>query len=195
MNLLFLLLGGGLGYAIFRPQEKDVVVVTDDEGVAGGLAGVTSIEIDGADSLDNLETASAESEGVPEKTFGGTDDVFGGGDVQTGTSTTIKDPRPTGVDVTGRPVSPIRGGGTSSPVKRPTGKPAPSTIAQSKLVESQIRQSRPPNPKIKGDRGTSFGKVTRSAIPKKKGFDGFYTDFDGVEDKNYGSRTEFDGVE
>ena len=194
MNLLFLLLGGGLGYAIFRPQEKDVVVVTDDEGVAGGLAGVTSIEIDGADTLDNLETASAESDGVPDKIFGGTDDVFGGGDVQTGTSTTIKDPRPTGVDVTGSPVSTL-GGGYSSPVKRPTGKPAPTSISQTKLVESQRRRSIPPNPRIRGDRGTAFGRVTRQPIPKKKGFDGLYTDFDGVEDKNYGGRTGFDGVE
>ena len=181
MNLLLLLLGSGLGYMAFRPKKKDIVVVTDDEGVAQGLAGVTSIEIDGAEAMD---IASAESEGVPDKIFGGTESVFGDGGVQTGTSTTTKTPRP--------PVSTL-GGGVSSPVKRPTGKPAPTSTAISKLQATQSRSNIRANPKIKGDTGTTFGTITREKA--KKGFDGMFTDFDGVEDKNYGNRTEFDGVD
>lgn len=187
MNLLFILLGGGLGYAIFRPQKKDVVVVTDDEGVAGGLAGVTSIDIDSGDGGD--------VEGSTDKIFGGTDEVFGGGDVQTGTSTTIKDggnPNRT-TDVTGSPVS-TSGGGYSA-TDRPIGVKTPTRTAITSLQKTQSRGRTFPtktNPKP-----SPYGTITRTrpAPPKKKGFDGYYTDFDGVEDKNYGSRSEFDGVE
>ena len=138
--------------------------------VAGGLTGVTSVDIQG--------------EAVGEKIFGGTDDVFGNGDVQTGTSTTIKDPRPTGT-----------GGGTSAPPKTPTttGTTDVTGSQVSALQKVQTSRNIAPNPKIKGDKGTTFGTITRT--DSKKGFDGYYTDFDGVEDKNYGSRTEFDGVE
>ena len=181
MNLLLLLLGSGLGYMAFRPKKKDIVVVTDDEGVAQGLAGVTSIEIDGAEAMD---IAEAQSEGVPDKIFGGTESVFGDGGVQTGTSTTTKTPRP--------PVSTL-GGGVSSPVKRPTGKPAPTSTDIVRLQKIQTTKNVKPSPKIKGDTGTTFGTTTRT--DKKKGFDGMFTDFDGVEDKNYGNRTEFDGVD
>jgi hypothetical protein len=182
--LLFL----GLGYLALKPPKvkKDTLVITDDPEVAKGLKGggmisQSNLDIDLTEGQD-VETYSAETN----EEWGGTDDIGGAGNR---------------VFDDGKDDDSGLGGGGSVPVDRPEtsgikdvdvsyiselGKDQSSTI--SKYQSDKGTPKNYPSWDSKGASATATRGKTK-APPTKK-----FTGFDGVEDENDYSYSDFDGI-
>ena len=190
MFQLLLLLG--LGYLATRPTKtkKDTLVITDDPKTARGLRGGGVMQVPNVDLDIDLTEGQAEDYASPNREWGGTDDIGG--------STIPVKPDTTGL-----------GGGGSSPVDRPettgsrdvgvsyikdlTGKTDTLITALKKDKGTAIKY---PKYDVSSASTTARRGTTKSGKESKsKGFNGEYSDFDGVDNANMSARTEFDGVD